>query len=88
MLGRMPGRVGRLTSRQTAAGLQASCAASSSRRALSRASAADSGTTGSGRRYEYVPEMGGRGAGEADMSVASIMAELSDELQRTRWWCR
>ena len=81
MLGRMPGRVGRLALGQTAAGLRAGCAASSSRRALSRASAADSGTTRSGRRYEYVPEMGGKGAGEADMSVASILAELSDEPQ-------
>ncbi len=75
----MLGRVGRLGAFRQRPGCAAAACASG--RALSRSSAADSGTTGSGRRYEYVPEIGGRGAGEADMSVASIMAELSDEPQ-------
>ena len=42
---------------------------------------AEVGTTVGGRTFEYVPEVGGKGVGEADMSVASIFAELMDDAQ-------
>lgn len=77
MLGRASAHLGRVSSFRPAAAVS-SCVQPWCR-TLSRGSAAESGTTGSGRPYQYVPEIVGRGAGGVDMSVASIMAELSDE---------
>lgn len=78
MLSRVPAR--RVASLRAAAAVCCSrrCASSSS----SSPAEAETGTTiGGGRRYEYVPEIGGRGTGEVDMSVASILAELSEDPQ-------